>query len=69
MNITTDEMKELEELRAFKAAHDGKAINIAFLRLEQLINIAGYDPMMSIRCFRIMAECLVCLKEELDSRR
>jgi len=58
-------LAELEALRAFKAAHEGKAINRAFARLEQLIDIAAHDPMLGIRAFRVIAECLVCLKQEL----
>lgn len=60
---------ELEYLRAFKAAHDGKAINRAFARLEQLLELAAYDGVMSVRGFRVIAECLICLKEQLDERQ
>jgi hypothetical protein len=55
---------ELEELRAFKRIHEGKSINRAFARLEQLLEMAAYDPVMSIKGFRIIAECLICLREE-----
>ena len=58
-------LAELEALRAFKAAHEGKAINRAFARLEQLLEVVAHDPVMSIRAFRVIAECLICLREEL----
>lgn len=60
---------ELEALRAFKAAHEGKAINRAFARLEQLLSMAAYDPVMSARGFRVLAECIICLKEVMDERQ
>lgn len=63
--IPNDLLTELEELRAYKAAHEGKAINRAFMRLEQLLEATNFDPAMSIRAFRIIAECLICLKEEI----
>lgn len=67
--MTESELRELEELRLFKACHEGRAINRAFGRLEQLISIAQYDPIMSVRAFRVLADCLICLKEALDEKR
>ena len=61
--MTIDE--ELAELRAFKEAHEGKAINRAFSRLEQLLETPGFDPLVSIRAFRILSECLFCLRDEV----
>lgn len=66
--INDELLRELEELRAYKKEHSGKAITRAFGRLEQLLDTPGYDPLISIRAFRILAECLMCLKEELDTR-
>jgi hypothetical protein len=63
--MTESEMRELEELRRFKQQHEGKALNRAFSRLEQLLDIANHDPAMSVRAFRVMAECLICLREEI----
>jgi hypothetical protein len=63
--MTESEQKELEDLRAFKHLHEGKALNRAFARLDQLLDLAHYDPGISIRAFRVIAECLICLKEEL----
>lgn len=65
-NNLTDVELELQQLRAFKAAHEGKALNRAFTRLEQLLECANYDPSMSTRAFRIIAECLICLREEME---
>lgn len=67
--VTNDELlKELEQLRAYKKEHSGRAITRAFSRLEQLLDTPNYDPIMSIRAFRILAECLMCLKEEVETR-
>lgn len=63
--MTPEEQRELEELRAYKAQHEGKALNRAFARLEQLLELSHYDPGISIRAFRVIAECLICLKEEM----
>ena len=61
--MTMDE--ELAELRAFKAYHEGRALNRAFNKLEQLMETVNYDPMIGIRAFKVLSECLVCLKEEM----
>ena len=63
--LLSDEREELELLRRYKLVHEGKAINRAFARLEQLLELPSYDPVMSVRGFRTLAECLLCLKEEL----
>lgn len=63
--MTDAQRHELEELRAFKLQHEGKAINRAFFRLQQLLDMAAYDGVMSVRGFRAIAECLVCLREEI----
>ena len=65
MSLTQDEKKELEALRKFKLQHEGKALNRAFARLETLLDSA-HDPLISLRAFRIIGECLVCLKQEID---
>lgn len=63
--MTEDERQELEELRRYKMMHEGKALNRAFMRLEQLLDVVNYDPMMNIRAFKVLSECLICLKEEI----
>ncbi len=63
--MTDDDMHELEELRAYKKEHGGNALNRAFGRLEQLLESPGFDPLVSIRAFRLLAECLFCLKDEV----
>lgn len=60
------EREELEALRRYKAMHEGKALNRAFSRLEQLLDTTGYDPVMSMRAFRVISECLICLREEIE---
>lgn len=59
------EMKELEELRAWKAQQEGRALDKAFARLEQLRN-SGHDPLVSVRAFRVIEDCLLALKECLE---
>lgn len=61
--MTVDE--ELAELRAFKDAHNGKAIDRAFSRLEMLLDTPGFDPIVGIRAFRVLSDCLFCLREEI----
>jgi len=66
MKLNEEERHELEELRRFKSVHEGKALNRAFARLEQLLELAAYDPVQSVRGFRVIAECLITLKQELE---
>ena len=63
--MTEMEKKELEELRKYKRLQEGRALNRAFARLEQLLELSRFDPVMSIKAFRVIAECLICLKEEI----
>jgi hypothetical protein len=58
-------LKELESLRAYKRVTEAKGINRAFTRLEQLLELAHFDPTMSIRAFRVIADCLLSLKDEI----
>jgi hypothetical protein len=64
--MTTED--ELKELRAFKAAYEGKAINRAFARLEELLSNASFEPVMSARAFRALADCLLALKDRTDEQ-
>ncbi len=61
-------MTELEELREFKKRYEGNQLNKAFDRLQSLID-APYrnkcDTVMSINSFRVLADCLILLKEEV----
>ena len=63
--MNDNELKELEELRLFKQQHEGKALNRAFQRLQQMVDTLNYEPIMSVRAFRIVAECIICLKDDL----
>ena len=65
MTLTVDEREELAALRAYKLATEGKALDRAFARLESLLETPGFDPIVGIRAFRILSECLFCLREEL----
>lgn len=61
-----DLMRELETLRAYKEAHEGRALNRAFNRLEQLLICSSFDPLISVRAFRVIAECLMTLRDEVE---
>lgn len=63
--MTADEMRELQELREFKRLYEGKAISRAFARLDQLLSLPAYDPCLTNRAFRVLAECLITLREEV----
>jgi hypothetical protein len=67
--ISECEREELESLRAYKKAHEGNAINRAFKRLEQLLDMPAYDPVMSRRAFKVVADCLLTLKEEVEGMK
>ena len=61
--MTLDE--ELQELRAYKRRHETCACDRAFTRLQELLDLVNFDPIMSPRAFRIVAECLLALKDEV----
>lgn len=63
--MTEEERRELEELRTYKRVHEGKAFNRAFAKLDALIN-SNHDPMVSVRAFRTIGECLMVIKEKLE---
>ena len=63
--MTDAELKELEELRQYKRLHEGRALNRAFARLEQLLDSVNRDPVIHIKAFRVISECLICLREEI----
>ncbi len=65
MKLDSHEREELEQLRLYKQQHSGNALNRAFGRLDQLLDMAAYDPVISVRAFRVIAECLITLKDEL----
>jgi|GEM_PF-1039157 hypothetical protein len=71
MDNYEDMIQELEHLRAYKAAQEGKALNRAFARLEQLLSSVSFDPVISLRAFRVIADCLLTLRDEInhDQRR
>ena len=64
MSINKEEREELEALRRYKAENEGKAMQRAFARLETLMD-APHDPALSIRAFRVIAECLVAIRDEV----
>lgn len=61
--------KENADLLAYKEQIEGNARRRAFSRLKQLMDLSAYDPSTNIRAFRVMAECLMCINDELDARK
>lgn len=62
------EKEELDSLRAFKRRHESSRLNVAFDRLEQLMDAPFQqrsDTVMSVRSFRALAEALILLKDEV----
>jgi hypothetical protein len=62
--LSNEEREELEALRRFKEEHSAKPIQRAFARLESLMESA-HDPIISVRAFNVIAECLMSLKDEV----
>lgn len=62
--LTKIEREELEELRLYKTEQESRARVKAFARLENLID-SNHDSMLSIRAFRVIADCLMALNEDL----
>jgi hypothetical protein len=68
--MTPDE--ELQELRAYKQKYeDLKRVQEAhkheryFLQLEDLLQRAHFDPIMSPQAFKLLANCILALKEQI----
>lgn len=63
--MTGEEYEELKELRAYKAAKESSRCDRAFGELELLLRNVQYDPLCSPRAFRLLAECILALREEV----
>lgn len=64
--MSPEEYAELHALRAYKEKMETSRVNRCFIELEQLMNRIGYDPVMSPRVFRLLGECILVLREELQ---
>lgn len=64
--MTEDDSKELEELREWKRVRMGSAVDRSFKALEiALEGLNGrVDGVLSCRAFRLLADCLLALKDE-----
>ena len=62
--LNKEEREELEALRRFKEEHSVRPLQRAFARLEGLMESA-HDPIISVRAFNVIAECLISLKDEV----
>jgi len=68
MVMTPEEQAELDDLRAFKRTFELNPLEMAFNRLEGLLErpySRGFDGVMSVVAFRTIAECLILLKKEI----
>ena len=66
--MTPDEQSELDDLRLFKRTFELGPLDIAFNRLEGLLDrphSRGFDGVMSVVAFRTIAECLILLRKEI----
>ncbi len=66
--MTLQEQAELEALREFKRKHELQPLDVAFNRLEGLLDrpySRGFDGVMSVVAFRAIAECLLLIREKL----
>jgi hypothetical protein len=66
--MTLQEQAELEALREFKRKYELSPLDVAFNRLEGLLDrpyAKGFDGVMSVVAFRTVAECLILLKERI----
>ena len=60
--------EELEYLRKCKVDHETTPLKDAFKRLEAVLDNPysnKCDAVMSVRAFRVLAECLIALKHEV----
>jgi len=65
MVLNDKEREELEELRRYKMFHEHNALDRAFTKLEGLLNLINFDPVMSPRVFRVLGDCLLALRDEV----
>lgn len=67
--MTEDMERELRELREFKRLHDKSKLDIAFEEIEQALlrnpGTRGFDYQMPVVAFRMLANALVLLREEV----
>ena len=63
--MTVDEEKELWELRAYRQRMEATRNERAFKSLQDLLDNVRYDPICSPKAFRVLAECILGLREEL----
>ena len=57
--------EELQELRDYKLRNESRACDRAFARLQELLDNVNFDPLFSPRAFRIIAECMLALRDEV----
>ncbi len=69
--MTDDERKELDDLRAWKKSRASSAMDRSFHALDVALSVAStrIDGTLSVRAFRVLADCLIALKDEVDDER
>ncbi len=63
--MTPEELQELMELREYKRRKEADRLDKAFIELEKLVANTKWDPIMSPKAFRCLAECILALREEV----
>lgn len=62
--MTNEELRELLELRDYKRQMEANRNQRAFSALQDLVDRVNFDPIMSPKAFRVLAECILALREE-----
>lgn len=66
--MTNEELNELEALREWKRQHELKPLVIAFEQLQRVLDrpkAYAFDSIMPVAAYRILADALIELKNEV----
>jgi hypothetical protein len=70
--MTENIERELEELREFKRQHSKSKLDLAFEEIERALlknpGARGFDHQMPVVAFRMLANALVLLREEMNEK-
>lgn len=68
MILNEDEQRELAELREWKRRQEMAPLELAFEQLDKVLkrpNSYAFDAIMPVTAYRVLAECVIKLKEEV----
>ncbi len=68
--MTSDELDELEALREWKRIRSGSAVDRSFHALEVALSSTNtrVDGVLSVRAFRLLADCLMALRDRINEQ-